>query len=52
MGLDADDRNLIWFRRTLGEGKTQFRNEHGEGGFVDGVDGRLALESELGADRT
>ena len=47
VGFDADDGDLVGDPGALGEGVAEFGDEHGEGGLVDGVEGRVV---EFGAD--
>ena len=47
VGLDAHDGDLVGYACALGEGEAEFGDEHGEGGFVDCVEGGIV---ELGAD--
>lgn len=45
--LDAHDGDLVGYLGALGEGVAEFGDEHGEGGLVDCVEGRVG---EFGAD--
>ena len=49
MRLDSHNGNLVRVPRALCHGEAQFRDEHGEGGFVDGVEG-IGGRGQLSAD--